>query len=356
MATAYSVISPSLLGGIACADLAGASLPDPDSDAGRLLPFPLTTESTQEGLPVPVGGAFDGYEAPVHGLAVFDKIHVVPREIELGPVGSEQQFLAEIWNAYRARAQTLQSIDHAGTSGVQVVDHLGLPAHYPATHSEVYAVTVSGEGAPLIDATLTWVFVGLFGETALHVTGYRFIALGFQPNMEREIVEAIGYLTDVIEAYDGGEQRVQLREIPVGTVSFSLLHLDTRSAQLASAILFGNLGKPFGVPRWQYQTELLQPAAADEVEIFLDTTDLPFEIGGLALLWSDDFTVEGHVIDDVQADRLVLSLGLRKAWPATKTKVMPMVVGRLSTEETFSWESLIAGSQELTFDIDGFKP
>ena len=38
------------------------------------------------------------------------------------------------------------------------------------------------------------------------------------------------------------------------------------------------------------------------------------------------------------------------------TVVLPIVVGRLSSEEGFTWDTLAIGSTSLTFDIDGFRP
>jgi hypothetical protein len=36
--------------------------------------------------------------------------------------------------------------------------------------------------------------------------------------------------------------------------------------------------------------------------------------------------------------------------------VLPLVIGRLSTGEDITWESLVIASQALTFSVDGFRP
>jgi hypothetical protein len=129
-----------------------------------------------------------------------------------------------------------------------------------------------------------------------------------------------------------------------------------RDAQMAGAILFGNQARSFGIARWQFQVQLLQDAAADDLEVFCDTVSIPFEPGGLVLLWADPYRWEVQTIDSVLADRIVLTLGLRGSWTAGVTAVLPLVVGRLSPDEAFTWESLMVASTALVFDVDGFRP
>ncbi|MDO8942605.1 MAG: hypothetical protein Q7U75_05445, partial [Desulfobacterales bacterium] len=120
--------------------------------------------------------------------------------------------------------------------------------------------------------------------------------------------------------------------------------------------LFGNQGRVFGVGRWQFLAPLLQDAVVEDLDVFCDTADLPFEPGGLVLLWTDPYHWEVQTIDSVLADRLVLTLGLRNSWTVGATRVLPLVVGRLSPDESFTWESLMVASTTLAFDIDGFRP
>ena len=125
---------------------------------------------------------------------------------------------------------------------------------------------------------------------------------------------------------------------------------------MAGAILFGNQARAFGVGRWQFRVPLAQDAVPDDLEVLCDTAGIPFEPGGLVLLWADPYRWEVQTIESVLADRLVLTLGLRNAWTAGVTGVLPLVVGRLSPEEALTWESLAIASTALVFDIDGFRP
>jgi len=349
---------PLELESVGSSNLANASIDDYGADpVWRIVPLGSLAAFTEVLPPAPPSTPAIALLVPAHGHAVFGKIHVIPRKKDLGHVGSLQEFSVEVWNAFLERSQVLDTITVAGVGNLTVVDHLGQPAHFPATASELYTIRVKGEGDPVIDSVVTWIFIGLPSEgvTDLIVTGFRMIPFGFEPNRAQDIVESFGYLTDVIESFDGSEQRVKLRATPVGKVAFSVLLDRLQDVQEANAILFGNQSRPFGVPRWQFSVPLTAPASAGDLELLCSTTSIPFEVGGLCLVWSDSRTLEAHTIAQVLADRLVLSFPLERSWPAGAC-VIPLVIGRLSPEEVFAWESLAIGSQDLAFSIDRFRP
>ncbi|MBU2499953.1 hypothetical protein KJ682_01355 [bacterium] len=307
--------------------------------------------------PRPVAMQKDGGVAPVHGHVVLGRVHVIPRRIDLGAVVSDQEAEVEVWNAAIDRAQILEEITVDGPTGIEVTDHLGLPAHFPASRAEVYLVNALTDGDALIDNLVTWVFTGLDPlGTNLRILGFRLIPFPFPPNWAQPVSETFGFMTDIIVSYRGMEQRIQLRTVPVGTIRYATLLDDLRDAQMAGAILFGNQARAFGVGRWQFQTRLLQNASAEDHDVFCDTSDIPFEPGGMVLLWTDPYHWEVQTIESVLPDRVVLSFGLIQSWAAGPTIILPIVVGRLSAEEGFTWDALSIASTSLTFDIDGFRP
>lgn len=307
--------------------------------------------------PRPVVLQKSGGVTPAYGLMVLDRIHVVPRRFELGAVVSEQEAEVEVWNAAIDRAQNLEAVTIDGPTGVEITDHLGTPAHIPASDSQVYLVKALTDGDALIDNLVTWVFTRQDPTgTNLRLLGFRLIPFPFPPNWAQPVTETFGFLTDIIVSYRGMEQRVQLRSVPVGSIRYSTMLDSLRDAQMANAMLFGNQARAFGVGRWQFQTRLLQDVAADDREILCDTSDIPFEIGGMVLLWTDPYNWEVQTVESVLPDRVILSFGLIKSWTAGPTVILPTVIGRLSTDESFTWNALGIGSTALTFDIDGYRP
>ena len=337
--------------------LRNASVALPTVDASVVIPG--TMEAPLAGVladPRPSALAFSGVSAPVEDLAIFDRIHVIPRSRDLGAVISEQQVEVEVWNAFHQRAQILEDITVEGTSGVSVVDHLGLPAHFAGSASEIYIVQVAATGDPNVNNLVTWLFTGISElGTDMLLVGVRILPVPFDFNWDDPVVEIYGYLTDIITAYDGTEQRRQLRTVPVGSIGFSIALRELRDVQMANAILFGYQPYLFGIPKRQDAVRLTQEASAGTSLVYCPTEHIPFEVGGLVYLWRDPYTWEAQTIEEVNADHLVLAIGLANTWPAG-TLAMPMVTGRLSQDEALTWESLDIGSQALVFTVEGFRP
>jgi len=349
--------SPLALDSVGVVALREASLPHPSEPAFSQVSAPTEAVFSDLADPRPDSYEKGGLVAAGYASVWFERIHVIPRERNLGAVVSEQKIEVEVWSACRCRSRNLEEIDLEGPAGIEVIDHLGQPAHFPATDSQVYTVEVSAEGDPQIDNLVTWVFTDVDESgTGILILGYRIIPFPFAPNMIQPITESFGYLTDILTAFDGSEQRVQLRGRPVGAIAYAVLLCDPRDAQMAAAILHGNQMRAFAVGRWQFQTPLVQAASADDLTIYCDTQHLPFEVDGLVMLWTNAYHWEVQRISAVESDHLVLSSGLDNAWSAGLTKVLPVVVGRLSLSEPLIWESLSVASKRISFSVDGFRP
>jgi len=342
---------------VGVAALQNAALPLPTDPAWSLAGLSLTTVLGAIADPRPDFLTLDGLHGYMHDLACHNHIHIFPRRRDLGAVMSEQEIETEVWNAFLTRSKTLEDITVIGPAGITVVDHLGVPADYPASESQIFVVQVSAEGDPQVNNTVTWVFAGIAeAGSALVIVGFRLVPFPFDPDMQHSLSESFGYLTDVIESFSGAEQRIQLRAVPVGSITYSVTLLARRDAQMAAAILFGNQPRAYGVGRWQFQTTLTSAALPADATVYLDTTDIPFEAGGLVMFWMDPYTWEVQPIESVAADHLVLTTGLQNAWGPIYTKVLPVVVGRLSPSETLTYEALAMSSQTLRFRVDGFRP
>jgi len=348
-------------------NLTGATISTPEASAAWQLQ-PVVGRGIKGAFVNPVQPALSriGRDAPLHDQAWFDKIHILPRELDLGEIVSEEKIDVEVWNSFRNRAKLLTAINVTGSDGISTIPTGAF--HFPATLSKVYTVVIAGEGDPIIDAILTWIFTGISSSgTNLHIVGFRLTPFSWPPNgggggggdgggdQGGSIEETFGYLTDIIVSQDGMEQRRQLRAVPVGSISYSTLFESLQDAQLANAVLYGNSAGVFGVPRWQFRSELVSAAAINDTILFCDPTNLPFEVGGLCFLWKSPTSWEAHAINSIASDRIVLNLPLRKAWPIG-TAIYPMVRGRSPFGQAFRWETLTFGGMDVVFEVEGFRP
>ena len=304
------------------------------------------------GSPSPMSFAGAGARGLMYDGCLFDVIHVIPRTRDLALLLSDQTISVEVWNARRDRAASLTGLTVAGAAGV-TVDAPALPHHVAAGRLEAYTVRASQQGDPRITDVVTWAFAGVDpAGTDLTLTGRRLVPLPFVANAEAGIVEAICFLTDVITAHDGSEQRVQLRANARREVEMMVSCLSPAEAQHLGAILYGWQSRVYGVPLWMYAEPLSAPATAGDMALALDTSDLPWASGDTAMIFVDAWTWAAMTVDTVSPTGLTLTSGLGASWPVG-TRVVPLLSARLSEKESLSWLSRDAAEAKLRFKEKG---
>jgi hypothetical protein len=306
--------------------------------------------------PRPAAMQHSGGIAQSAGLSVHGLIHVIPRKYDFGAVVSQQDLEIEVWNADLKRAHILEEVTVSGALGIEVTPPAALPIHFPGSGAHLFQVNALSQGDAVINNLVAFVFLAVQEDTDLQLTGFRLIPFTFPPDWTGPVTEQIGYLTDIITSFRGMEQRIQLRDIPNGTLTYTSLLATLRDLQTAGAILFGNQARAFGVGRWQFAATPTAPAPAGSQDLVFDTANLPLAAGGLVLLWMSPYQWEVGTIETVWSDRITLQLALQYSWPAQQATVLPLLIGYLSQQETLSWASLATGHTNLTFAIDRFTP
>lgn len=170
---------------------------------------------------------------------------------------------------------------------------------------------------------------------------------------EADIVERRGHLSSVLTARQGSEQRIQLRELATGALTLSIL-VTREDVQRVRSVLYALQGRLLHVPRWQYASPLSASASASATAVNCDTTNIPFLAGGLVVLWKSPTDYEVNLVQSVGSGVLNLALGLTANRAAHETLVVPLLPGRLSEEEDFTWLDLDVGQLDVTFQIEGF--
>lgn len=293
------------------------------------------------------GGALrEGFEKVLYG-----KIIVIPRSKDMGFVLSDQQFTAEVWNAKR-QARTLSEIGITGNSGVNVDDPFGVPLHYATTQSRLYTVNVLVSGAPNIDNVIVFDFAGETGGADITLTGTRLVVFSFAPDWAEGLREKIGYLTDVIAAYDDTEQRVQLRSVPSRGVVFRVLTVDARDSAALDSLVWGWKHRVYGVPVWQDIKPLNAPISVGGQTISVSTTDREFEAGGLCLVWRDIYDWEAFGIQSLTGSQITTTAKAQKNFQTQGTYVLPMRLGRLDDVLQLAHLSADYAEAEVSFGID----
>jgi hypothetical protein len=330
MAIGCLVPSPQSISQVWAGPLDDADIPDPTSAAWfRVGGFSAGPRSAWVALAVAHTDG-PGAHLPGHDGQWFERVHVVPRTANLGYILNNREVSVEVWNACR-RGLSLASAPVTGPDGVSILSEilapLVFPEHFSPMQSRVYIALVSVVGEDQVDNLVTWNFTSeSFPGAYLEIIGWRIMVFAAKPN--GDVGESYGYFTEVIQAWDGTEQRIGLRSIPDRTLSYKTTMISQQDVQNLVSRLLVTGRFSVSIPVWPDAIELTAPVSVGDYIVYADTVGRGFQDGGFCMLWKSDGTWESFVISTVEATHLHLSTATTIAFPLTGSLVIPVVRSR----------------------------
>jgi len=261
----------------------------------------------------------------------YNRVHVYS-DIDFGYFATEQETAYTVWNAYLyvGVTGTYTSDDE---NNISIVDSSGTPysstdtLYLGALQYMPFTVTAPIEGDATFDITHTWTFD--YEAPTLTITGIRVVILPFRP--EGKLRETLAWLTQVLRANDGSEQRITLRRIPRRRFDFEIgLGTAALGAQY-ERLMDSQAHRHFGVPVWQELRTLTgQTLTAGDTTLAVDTSYASYRAGGLAVVWQSETVCEIVDVASVAAGSIALDGGgLANSYSGTVI-VMPAEIGYLS--------------------------
>lgn len=172
------------------------------------------------------------------------------------------------------------------------------------------------------------------------------------PDWARPIAERIGFLTDIIRAYDDTEQRIQLRETANGGIAFRAMCTDAREAAMIEARLWTQQPHIVLVPWWQDATPLLAGVNAGATLLQVETGNRDFYEGGRFILWRDHTDFEEGIIDNItSAGYIVPQSALDNAF-AANTDVIPLKRCRLESSQVIEHPGAEVSEIDIRFTTE----
>jgi hypothetical protein len=282
----------------------------------------------------------------------YNHIHVLPSHMELGNLVSEQKRTVEVFNAFNS-IQTTTGILKKNAEGISVRNKVTQqPLSNKVTlapfQSNLYQVAIDTNGPPVIDAQFLFQFDP--EQPQLSITGNRVVVFPFMANWDKAITQEYQWKTDVLQAYDGTEQRFKLRSNPRQQFSFETLTEGLETNRL-DALLWNWQSRVFAVPLWVDASLLTKPVAANQTTITVKTQHLNYQPEGLVVLIKGQ-QVKALEIAQVTRNGLELKRVLNEPWPIG-TIVCPALLARLPAQQTVS--RLTAGITQASwsFESDG---
>lgn len=279
----------------------------------------------------------------------YNRVHVTPNVLNLGNLVSTQIRTFDVWNGFFTSNNNISLTPTGDTTGVILTEPAIPPTLYAALESREYTVEVGLTGPPTIDVLYTWVFDT---ETrTLELTGQRVIIFAFSPDWSDAVVERYEFLTQIIEADDGSENRNRLRTNPRRSLEYRIL-VDSDDKRWLELYLWTWKARLFAVPIWTdcARTTALTPIGDFVVDV--DTTDFTsFKIGGIAIFFIDQRTTEAVEIAGITPTSLTLLRATLQEWP-TGTRIYPGLTGRMVEDQTLQQPTADVTVLSMKFDFD----
>lgn len=279
---------------------------------------------------------------------LYDRIHLIPSIYALGNVLSEETRDFDVWNAWRRTSKTLSAINETGTTGIDLTQPSSPPLVYSPIQLRSYTITISELGPTTIEAEYEFDFTS--EAPVLLVTGTRIVTFAHIP--QRPIRERLEFKTDIMEAYDGREQRIRARKLPRQQFEYEYLLIEDNERSKALNALYGFHGSFFAVPVFIYMRSLLVDAEINDTSIQVDTTNADFRDStttdpSLIILWRDhdDFEIAQIAVGGIAAGQIDLERPLDQDHDAATTYVIPIQV--MLGRDPVEWSRRPTGATSL---------
>lgn len=308
------------------------------------------TNTNRPTLPARVAGTSQGTvdvadsDKVTPTLDWFEQVHVLPRtKIDFANIITQQTNTYEMYSAYRTQSITLSGIVNNALPGIDLPDE-STPEVVPPQSSMLDSATTDNcsdtfalatmvlreivaeaTGLSVFDTSLDFTFSS--GDTPqLFVSGSRIVLIPME--YESPVKETLEFLTDVVTALTGAEQRISVRKQP--RQLFEVIYkLDENDRQRMQALLMDWSSNIFGFPLQQEQVRLTSAVSAGATQYPVSgVDDIDLRIGGLALAFTD-VNVFDVITVDARTDTLITAEDVSLNSYPIGTKIMPLRTARI---------------------------
>lgn len=284
-----------------------------------------------------------GLEAGTWGDVFFDNVFVSPATIDAGLVIGDETFDFAIWHSYRSSLELLgvtefggESVDLAGTKAGSVTSFV----------SSKYQVSLNQTNS---DTSYRAAFdFGPAGSYDFKLTADQATVIHFQIDWSMQPELRHSYLTELIESWNGAEQRISLRDQPrlSATYQYGLTDAD----QYLFSNLVGNFSGQYLVPIWPMQSELAAPVSRfDSKAIVADLS--AWVVPGCRVMLSDADTWEICLVASVAGLEVAFSDLVKKNY-RSGSRLVPVSQAWINDESSSIAHGMDVEVTGASFDFD----
>lgn len=271
----------------------------------------------------------------------YNRIHITPKNIDLGNLLANQERTIDIWNAY-LEPQLLNSITPTGNDGIDLIEPVATPTMFAALELRNYDVLISTSGAPVISASYLFDFP--LEDVELTIVGRRVVIWAYKPNYP--VKESLEWKTDIIPSFNG-EQRIRLRDAARQSIVLDTV-LSPVEFIKAKALAFQWVHRVFGVPIWM-DMRFIASVSMGATSINVNTLNADFRSDDIILVWQSNDIYEAAEISNVTSGSVTLKLPLAASY--VNAYVMPIRYARTLKGINFTRDGNATIKSSIDFTI-----
>lgn len=286
---------------------------------------------------------WDGHDAITWGGMFFDNVFVTPAVIDAGQISSDETFEFAVWHSYRSSI-ALSGVSEFGVEGVDLIGQKsGSLLSFEASSYKVFL----SQSTTDVGYRASFDF-GAEGSYDFSLTASKAIVLHFVIDWSVQPEIKHSYLTEVIESYDGTEQRISLRDKPRMSATYQYGLADAE--QYLFGNLVGNFSGQYSVPLWPFQTNLSVPLMAGQSSIAVDSINNYIRSASKVMI------IEGNVwetLDVAGTSELLISFKtLAKKNFSSAARLVPVEQALIGEDTSSVVHGMDVEITTATFDFD----
>lgn len=280
------------------------------------------------------------------GSFFFDKVFLTPAEIDAGVVVPGAEFSFELWHSF-TDAKALTGVTESGAFGVALSGITSGTLH--SFTSTPYAVSLS-QARGVIDYRASFDF-GAGSAYSFNLTGSMALVVPERIDWSTQPEISIQYLTEVIESFDGTEQRIALRDTP--RMSLSCLYSMTDEQQYIFDNKLATSAGAMIVPLWPLQSQLSRAVQPGDASIALEAINAHLKASD-TLLISEGDECEVVSIESVAGAVVTLTTLAKKTF-STNAVALPARIAYPADESNSKSILRSFDQHSITYELDETK-
>jgi hypothetical protein len=222
-----------------------------------------------------------------------------------------------------------------------------LPTTYGALEERTYTLEAVLAGPPQIDATITLDWLAPIEDIEIEVIGTRIVLLPV--TYRHKMRETMLWKTDILNSYNGTEQRVKVRRNPRHRLAIKA-YLDNSERHRVENLIYGWRQRDWAIPMWHEARKIDSAVSEDDLTINVDTQYGDFRVDYLAVIWESPRKFDVFQIESLTTSSITLTRGVNDDF-GLNAVVMPVRSARMIKDPvryTTGYDAILETILEVT--------